>query len=142
MNVYMSSDPLPAPGGRGMLRNRGVTPRVTAITRPAEKILVVDQAAGTLNDGEWDPGQYQNFNTRTSGWNVSRELLSIRHDARKPDIVGPADIAGDSMYDADKRGNVLFVDGHAEGVTRIYAHSAKNVLVTDEGTGVATLKYP
>jgi prepilin-type N-terminal cleavage/methylation domain-containing protein len=48
MNLYMASDDM----GKGL--NRGATPRVTAISRPGEKILVVEENSGTINDGAWE----------------------------------------------------------------------------------------
>src|SRR5688572_28616095 len=133
MNIYMSSDAF----GKGY--NRSATPRTTSISRAGEKILVVEENSGTINDGNWDPGEYQG-NNRAGKWNVSHDFLSIRHDVRKADNHLLADAEGNFLLDPSKRGNVLFVDGHAEFVSRLYAHTPKHLLVTDEGPGVPSVK--
>ena len=119
--------------------NRGATPRVTAINRPAEKILVVEENERTINDGFWVAGTYQNPDVRTSTWNVTYDYLSVRHDTRKAEFMDPSGFDG-FLLESDKRGNVLFVDGHTEFVTRLFAHSAKHVLVSDEGVGVPKVR--
>jgi prepilin-type processing-associated H-X9-DG protein len=78
------------------------TIRLSQIRRASEKILLVDEAATTINDGCWAwPDQLG------QGLNV----LSNRHDKRAEhheDKTGPH--AG--------RGNVAFIDGHVEFVDR------------------------
>lgn len=124
MNIYMASDV-------GVTYNRGATPRVTAINNPSQKILLAEENEKTINDGFWVPGVYSDANNRNSGWSVTYDFLSVRHDNHKDEFTQPAGV----LPAKDKRGNVLFIDGHAEFVTRKIAHSAKSVLVRDEGNG-------
>ena len=131
MSYAMTSD-------LGKVANRGATPRVTAISRPAEKILVVEQNELSINDGLWEGGSYTNANTRT-GWEITPEFLSVRHDIKKEEFADLGTFDG-FLHAPAKRGNVLFVDGHAELVSRLYAHSAQHILVSDEGTGVPKTK--
>jgi prepilin-type processing-associated H-X9-DG protein len=137
MNMYMNSEAPPpgAPAGyEGKHWNRGQTPRVTSINRAAEKILVVEENERTINDGLWVPGNYPDPQNRTSTWAVNYDYLSVRHDTRKAEFNDPRNFAG-RLLDQTKRGNVLFVDGHVDFVTRRLAHSPQNVLPVDEGTG-------
>jgi prepilin-type processing-associated H-X9-DG protein len=57
-------------------------------------------------------------------------ILSIRHDAqrRNPDTVPNASMANpqntiEFQVNKDRKGNVAFVDGHADYVPRNYAHT-------------------
>jgi prepilin-type N-terminal cleavage/methylation domain-containing protein/prepilin-type processing-associated H-X9-DG protein len=127
MNYALTSDV-------GKLVNGNATPRVTAINRPAEKILVVEQSELMINDGMWRGGEYAGGN-RGGAWDVGNEFLSIRHDRRKEEFADTGTFDGFLEF-ADKRGNVLFVDGHCEYVTRLYAHSAEHILPSNEGKGV------
>jgi len=127
MNAAMTSD-------LGKDFNRGATPRVTAVNRAAEKILVVEENELTIDDGLWNAGAYSDPNNRSSKWNVDSDYLSIRHETKKGEFKDPKGFAG-RLFDQTKRGNVLFVDGHVEPVSRQYAHSPQHVLVSDEGTG-------
>ena len=75
------------------------TLRVTQVRNPSEKILIIDESAGTIDDGcwAWQPDHGQ-----------ERNVLSNRHD-RKEEKPKLADHG---------RGNVAFVDGHAEYIER------------------------
>jgi len=75
------------------------TVTITQIRNPAEKILIIDESATTIDDGCWAPWHYF-----TDGHN----LLSNRHDKRKEDATN--ENAG--------RGNVAYADGHADFVPR------------------------
>ena len=124
MNIHMTSD-------RGPYWNRDATPRVTAITNPSQKILLAEENEKTINDGFWVPGVYSDRNNRNSIWSVTYDFLSVRHDNHKDEFTTPAGV----LPAKDKRGNVFFVDGHAEFVTRKIAHSARSAMVRDEGNG-------
>ena len=68
---------------------------------PTHKMVMVEESEHSLDDGNWAP-QYVGTNLKNK--------VSIRHDrAVKKDGVG---------FDDDRRGNVAFVDGHAEYLTR------------------------
>jgi len=73
---------------------------VTQIRDPTRCLLFVDESSQTIDDGCWAPQHYA-----TDGKN----LLSNRHDRR-------AETASDPNAG---RGNVSFVDGHAEFFQRI-----------------------
>ena len=132
MNYLFDSD-------RGKTWNRGATPRVTAVNKPAEKILVAEENERTINDGFWAPGNYPSPDNRKSGWVVNYDYLSIRHDTHKAEFIDPRDFQGRLLAQL-KQGNVLFVDGHADFVTRRYAHSAEHLLINDEGTGTPQIE--
>ena len=117
-------------------------PDVSAIARTmskvkdaADKIIVYEEDPRTINDGVCDP--------RPNG--STTNLLSVRHELHEPltanSMTNPPDpeaainvtigppqpplnlptIA--TMNHADLQGNCLFVDGHAEAVSRRFAHS-------------------
>ena len=73
--------------------------RWNQIKRPAEKILLIDESAATVDDGCWAPQNYA-----IDGQN----LLSNRHDKK-------AELKNDKNAG---RGNVLFSDGHADFIPR------------------------
>lgn len=77
------------------------TANIHQVKNPADKILIVEEDERSLNDGGfWGRGDY----------------LSIRHDRQRqlPDNFQAANM--------DRRGNAVFCDGHAEYITRGYAH--------------------
>lgn len=81
------------------------TVNINSVKRPTEKILIVEEDERSLNDGGfWGRGDY----------------LSIRHDRQRvnPDTFQVANM--------DRRGNASFCDGHAEYITRGYAHDPLN----------------
>jgi prepilin-type N-terminal cleavage/methylation domain-containing protein/prepilin-type processing-associated H-X9-DG protein len=88
--------------------------RITMIKDPADKILLAEEDERTINDGLWAPGP----DAPQSG---GRDLLSVRHDSkrREPD---PNTIAILGSANQDRRGNVALCDGHAEYVSRLWAH--------------------
>ena len=88
--------------------------RLTMIKDPAEKILLAEEDERTINDGLWAPGP----DAPQSG---GRDLLAIRHDSkrREPD---PNTTAILGSKNQDRRGNVALCDGHAEYVSRLWAH--------------------
>ena len=73
---------------------------VTKVRRPTEIILVLDESSQTIDDGCWAPQHYS-----SDGHN----LLSNRHDKQ----------AERSKDKNAGRGNVAFVDGHADFIPRI-----------------------
>jgi prepilin-type N-terminal cleavage/methylation domain-containing protein/prepilin-type processing-associated H-X9-DG protein len=125
MNYLMTSN-------RGKAYNLGSTPRVTAITRPAEKILLVEENERTINDGYWVPGFYGDNAGARSNWTVDWDYLSVRHDTRKAEFSTPTP---GRLPEQSRRGNVFFVDGHADYVARKFAHSPQNVVPRNEGSG-------
>jgi len=106
------------------------TPRLSAIERPGEKILVAEENERTINDGLWAPGNYTDA-SRTN-WIVQWDWLSVRHDTRQKEFNTP--VAG-TLPQQGLRGNVVFADGHADFVARKFAHAPQHLLPNNEGTG-------
>jgi prepilin-type N-terminal cleavage/methylation domain-containing protein/prepilin-type processing-associated H-X9-DG protein len=96
--------------------------KLSQARKPAEKIFMVEEDERTSNDGLWSPVTFTGPNTTEPGF----DWLSIRHDRKRilPDIVGPA---GSPIPNPDRRGNAVFLDGHAEFVPRSEAHDINHV---------------
>ena len=90
---------------------RGPTLRVNQIRNASEKILLIDEAATTIDDGcwAWQPTQ------GGSGPADPRNVLSNRHD-RKSERAAQARFG---------RGNAAFVDGHVEFIGRNESFDAR-----------------
>ena len=89
--------------------------KLTSVRYPSDKVLVLEEDERTIDDGNcsaWMP---------TGSWQYVN-LLAIRHD---PDTRKKVDnpTGTDPVPNPSGRGNVAFCDGHAEYVTRRYAHS-------------------
>ncbi|MGH7176214.1 MAG: type II secretion system protein, partial [Tepidisphaeraceae bacterium] len=83
------------------------TLKMTDIRSPSEKILLVDEAGTTVDDGCW--AFADQFG---KGWN----LLSIRHEMRRGEL--------EKNFKAGN-GNVAFADGHAGVIARIDSFNAR-----------------
>jgi prepilin-type N-terminal cleavage/methylation domain-containing protein/prepilin-type processing-associated H-X9-DG protein len=111
-------------------------PRLSSIPHSSDKIILVEEDQRTINDGYWSPsliddtGQQVNVDELTLVVTPTTlrtgDLLEIVHDRARilPDAATPAD----PMPNPDRRGNVAFVDGHAEYVTRAFAHNYAHVI--------------
>jgi len=77
--------------------------KITQVIRHTEKILLLDEASTTIDDGCWAPQRYD-----PAAGAASRNLLSNRHDKSSENKNDPN--AG--------KGNVLFVDFHADFIDR------------------------
>jgi prepilin-type processing-associated H-X9-DG protein len=89
-----------------------VAGKLVRVRHPAEKILLVDEAEGTVEDGCFDP---------TDG----KRLLAVRHDhtaVAPPDSpAGFVQINGVwTIWNGKCMGNVAFCDGHADYVPRAF----------------------
>ena len=73
--------------------------RMSGVKVPSRKIIVVEEDERSINDGHWAP---------SPNW----DWLSIRHDRQRrlPDT--------NQAANWDRRGNVLFADGHGDFVNR------------------------
>ena len=80
----------------------------STVRDPSRKILLLEEAEATIDDGAWDPTQ--------SGNRTGEDYLSTRHFAkpRNPEPTGKLL----SRPDRSEKGVVAFADGHAEPVTR------------------------
>lgn len=93
--------------------------RISSIHNLAESAYLYDQAPASLDDGKWSPAPYNSV--FYPGGNGKNDVLSAVHDssyaklvARNPTIL--SNEAGGMM--TNSRGNVAFLDGHAEFLTR------------------------
>ena len=133
MNYFMSSEQTPQ-GHQymgGKTANKGATPRVTAINRPSEKILLVEENERTIDDGMWQAGEYTDILGARRAWRVRSNYLSVRHETHKAEYRQPVDMV---LPDQTLRGNAVFVDGHAEWIPRRMAHDPRHLLPNNEGT--------
>jgi prepilin-type N-terminal cleavage/methylation domain-containing protein/prepilin-type processing-associated H-X9-DG protein len=96
---------------------------LSRIRRPGEKILLVEEDFGTIDDGTWAPQKFSLMN-----------LLSVAHDRAKRGGGGAGgpetseNVEIDQIPNAELRGNVAFADGHVAFVTRAFAHDPRNYL--------------
>ena len=95
---------------------------MSSIRNPSEKIILVEEDPLTINDGAWVPPAFDYRDNNDIG---GGDLLCIRHDGykAKPD----AGWSGRAIPNIERRGNVNFVDGHAEFVSRKYAHDRARI---------------
>lgn len=103
----------------GSNKTKPLPPKLSSIRRSSEVIMVVEEDPGTINDGYWWA-----FITSSLG-----DYLSTIHDKDRRvyhDLAVTMDDA--SLVDPKGRGNVVFIDGHGEYVTREYAHDQKHFL--------------
>jgi len=106
-------------------------PLMSGVRNSSEKILLAEIEPDWLEDGCWtppmvdpdDPNDWEN-NPLPQG---PFELLCTRHDRPKAyaDPFPPFTAANFPNYDL--RGNVAFADGHAEFVSRRYAHDPRHL---------------
>jgi prepilin-type N-terminal cleavage/methylation domain-containing protein/prepilin-type processing-associated H-X9-DG protein len=134
MNEYYNSESIagykppnpPLPSVRDYYPER----RQPKIKNAAEKVLVIEEdehinnasANSGINDGIWDPGSLMG-----GQWHSSGDLLAIRHQWRQQQGVDDA-TATNPIPNRSLRGNVAFVDGHAEFAAREYVHHVLHVI--------------
>jgi prepilin-type N-terminal cleavage/methylation domain-containing protein/prepilin-type processing-associated H-X9-DG protein len=98
-------------------------PRASTIRNGADKILLVEEDPLTINDGCWVPPliDYRDATQNLAG----SDLLCIRHDAQKarPDVGWTFP----NIPSIERRGNVTFIDGHAEFQSRKFVHDRAHV---------------
>ena len=98
--------------------------KLTQVRRTGTKIIVYEIDERAMQDGR---GQLQSPPVGNAVVNIIG-LVAIRHDRtrKQPDDVpnaqGPLKLIEDQQ-NKDCKGNVAFVDGHAEYITRLEAHS-------------------
>jgi prepilin-type N-terminal cleavage/methylation domain-containing protein/prepilin-type processing-associated H-X9-DG protein len=110
-------------GGYGNLRYRDdYAWKISQVKRSSDKIIVYEEDEHALRDGR---GQLQSPAVGKAADNISG-MLSIRHDSKRvnPDDAPPAGsgLGIETQINCQRKGNVAFVDGHAEYVTRLFAH--------------------
>lgn len=97
--------------------------RLTGLPRSSEKVLFYEQDSARLDDGVGNPRSAP----------LAADLLSTRHDAgassdAPPAPLLPPDTAWIRLPNMDRAGNVAFVDGHAEFITRELMHNPRYYL--------------
>jgi prepilin-type N-terminal cleavage/methylation domain-containing protein/prepilin-type processing-associated H-X9-DG protein len=91
----------------------------TKVKDAASAVVMGEVDERHLSDGSWEP------TLGTSNGVVWAELLSTRHDRPMPrEKWGPGYVP--DQANPDGRGNVAFVDGHVDYVTRRYAHDVRH----------------
>jgi prepilin-type N-terminal cleavage/methylation domain-containing protein/prepilin-type processing-associated H-X9-DG protein len=104
--------------------------KVTNIIRPTEKVVFVEEAPQNINDGTWAP-------VVVPGKSSNNDWLSSVHDSFKDVPAGltmttTTDIrtlvpTGNQARALEARGNVAFIDGHAEFASRRTVHDRRNL---------------
>jgi len=100
--------------------------RLGTVKNSSEKIILVEEDERTINDGLWAPPAEQIPGNTLLALKGGSDMLAIRHDNKRklPDNPGvPLD-----PRNAERRGQVSFADGHADYVSRKYAHNLAHVL--------------
>lgn len=97
--------------------------KISQVHKASEKIIVYEEDERAARDGR---GQLQSPAIGNNADNIVG-ILAIRHDHKRlqpddpPSSVGQQKI--EDQINRDRQGNVGFVDGHAEYVSRLFAHS-------------------
>jgi len=130
MNGYLSfgtnqNPARPAAGIKNNLRfPKDACWRISQVKRSSDKIMVYEEDERNMRDGR---GQLESPPIGMVAVNVI-DLLSIRHDRQRvqpdpvPTAAGPLKLIEDQP-NCQRKGNVAFVDGHADYITRLEAHS-------------------
>ncbi len=125
MNMFFDSRPgyFPAEGGAPI--------RLSTTRRASEKILLAEENEKTINDGFWAPGNSTAPpSVSLSTWVVNWDWLSIRHDnsskEAEPAIPNTGPLA--RLPNKERKGLVVFADGHVDFVTRSYAHDPSHLI--------------
>jgi prepilin-type processing-associated H-X9-DG protein len=115
MNVWFEDQPIEY--GPKTDPNYYYGPRIAQVKNASDKILLAEEDPLTINDGAWVAPAIDYRDGKDIG---GSDLLCIRHDGykAKPD----AGWSGRDIPNIERRGNVNFVDGHAEFVSRKFAH--------------------
>ena len=119
MNYHMASNRNPTSTGNP---NGLYPPPLGGIHSSAEHILLIEEAIVTINDGSWQPPMFDNNNAYVAG-SGTLDRLNIIHDLQG----AQPDVGFNPMPNPEHRGNAAFVDGHAEYVTRQFAHNQNHI---------------
>jgi len=105
----------PPPAGT-VLQSWNPPINIGRIKKSSDKILLGEEDERTIDDGHWVIGNGTDPVTTEGG----RNYLAIRHDSKKKN----PDDATNWVKNLPRRGNVAFLDFHAEYVPRSFAHDA------------------
>jgi prepilin-type N-terminal cleavage/methylation domain-containing protein/prepilin-type processing-associated H-X9-DG protein len=99
--------------------------KITQVKNSAEKIMLVEEDERWINDGRFEPhrGNYPEY-----AGHSGPDMLAIRHDRQRlmPDLMNIGPWTGKWTPNPERRGNVAFVDGHADYVERGYVHDQQH----------------
>jgi prepilin-type N-terminal cleavage/methylation domain-containing protein/prepilin-type processing-associated H-X9-DG protein len=90
--------------------------KIIQVKQSSEKVLMYEEDEQTIDDGNaqlWSPA---------SNWQYV-DLLAIHHDKSARRELPDSPTGSKPLPNRKGRGNVLFCDGHADYVSREYAHS-------------------
>jgi prepilin-type N-terminal cleavage/methylation domain-containing protein/prepilin-type processing-associated H-X9-DG protein len=93
--------------------------KLFSVRHSSEVIMVVEESEKTINDGLWVPERHD----------PDYDFIAIRHDrfVRQRNPFPNATVSNDlTLENPRRRGNVAFVDGHADFTSREYAHDARH----------------
>ena len=104
----------------------GQVPRLGTVKNSSEKILLVEEDERTIKDGLWAPPAEAIPGNTLLPLKQGSDMLAIRHDNKRklPDPPGVPLVP----QNAERRGAVIFADGHADYVSRKYVHNLAHVL--------------
>lgn len=100
--------------------------KLTQVKNSSEKVMLYEEDDDQRDDG--------NGELWTTNW-ANTDLLSIRHDEkgkRRPDTANSS-----GLVNSKKKGHVGFADGHADFVTREFAHSKRHCVPNPSKVGGA-----
>jgi prepilin-type processing-associated H-X9-DG protein len=126
MNSYctwgVNSNPhVPATTGNNLRWPENAAWKITQVRHSADKIIVYEEDERALRDGR---GQLQSPSVSSNANNIIG-MLAIRHDSKRvqpDDVPAPGTGLIEDQVNKQRKGNVAFVDGHADYVDRLYAH--------------------
>ena len=98
-------------------------PRISGVHQSSTHVLLVEESLITINDGSWQPPLFDDKNNYLSN-SGTLDLLNLIHD--QPGLK-PEKGTYNPLPNPEHRGNAAFVDGHAEFVTRKFAHNQNHV---------------
>lgn len=103
--------------------------KISAVRYPTEIVMILEESASSINDGDTTivrlrPAGIGNWQVSPGG-DAKSDWLAILHDKkrRNPENQINAVLDKFNIPNSAARGNVAFVDGHVEYVTREYVHS-------------------
>jgi len=97
--------------------------KITQVRRSADKIIVYEEDERAMRDGR---GQLQSPAIGNTPDNIVG-IVSIRHDNKRIFPDDPPSSVGQQLIEdqvnRERKGNCAFVDGHADYVSRMFAHN-------------------
>jgi prepilin-type N-terminal cleavage/methylation domain-containing protein/prepilin-type processing-associated H-X9-DG protein len=110
-------------------RRTGYAWKISQVRHSSDKVIVYEEDERVMRDGR---GQMQSPAVGSNPNNIIG-MLSIRHDGTKRTPDDPPPVGGGKIevnVNVDKKGNVGYVDGHGDYITRREAHDATHYVPT------------